>query len=259
MGLHDPLPIGLSPLEVVWPAPASVQALMSTRGGGVSLPPYESLNLGLHVGDDPLAVTLNRQRFAELLKGSVAWLQQVHGCEVVYAPDVLAGRVSPEADAVWTDQPGQVCAVMVADCLPVLWCGVDGQVVGASHAGWRGLAAGVLENTAAALCRAAGVQARTLHAWLGPCIGPDRFEVGDEVRDAFGPQGRPWFRAHRRQDGSAAWLCDLASLARQRLAQCGVTSVFGGQWCTVNSADAFFSFRRDGRTGRMVAGVIRRY
>jgi polyphenol oxidase len=163
--------------------------------------------------------------------------------------------VPPAADASFTDQPGVGCVVMVADCLPVLFAARNGQAVGAAHAGWRGLAAGVLENTLAAVARAAACEAAEVVTWLGPCIGPRQFEVGDEVREAFGPSGEVHFRASRRLDGSAAWLADLPALARQRLAARGVTSISGGAWCTVEGASRFFSYRRLRVSGRMAAAV----
>lgn len=243
-------------LAVAWPFGPSVRAHMSTRAGGASTGPYAGLNLGAHVGDDAAAVQLNRQRWAVSMQATPVWLQQVHGTTVVDAVDVVEGRAGP-ADAVFSTQPGLACTVLVADCLPVLMADAQGRCVAAAHAGWRGLAAGVLENTLTAVCGASGASTGEVTAWLGPCIGPRSFEVGDDVRDAFGAQGAPYFRAHQRRDGSSAWLADLPGLARMRLAAAGVARIEGGQWCTVEDADRFFSYRRDGVTGRLAASIAR--
>lgn len=228
-----------------WPAPANVRAAQTTRQGGVSRAPFETLNLGGHVGDDPGQVSANRARLQAALElpAEPVWLTQVHGVEVVPA---AAGSAC--ADASWADRPGVVCSIMTADCLPVLLCDDGGEVVAAAHAGWRGLVAGVLEATVAAMHR----PPQRLLAWLGPAIGPDAFEVGDEVRQRFlaadagaadcfqpSPAGR--------------WLADLYALARRRLAQAGVEAVYGGEYCTVGQPELFFSYRRDGRTGRMAS------
>ncbi len=243
-------------LAVAWSFGPTVRAGMSTRAGGASAGPYAGLNLGAHVGDDAAAVQLNRQRWAVSMQATPVWLQQVHGTTVVDAVDVSEGRGGP-ADAVFSTQPGLACTVLVADCLPVLMADTQGRCVAAAHAGWRGLAAGVLENTLAAVCGATGAARGEVTAWLGPCIGPRTFEVGDDVREAFGPDGAPHFRPHRRRDGSSAWLADLAGLARMRLAAAGVARIEGGQWCTVEDADRFFSYRRDGVTGRLAASIAR--
>lgn len=244
--------------------PAGVVALTSTRRGGASGGPYASYNLGLHVGDDTAKVMAHRKAFEQALGGQAAWLRQVHGHTVADAQAVMAARaqgLDTDADASISTEPGVAAVVLVADCLPVLLARVDGQAVAAAHAGWRGLASGVLENTVRAL-RTVRVDGRQLPdspvvAWLGPCIGPRAFEVGDDVREAFGEPGAAHFLAHRRRDGSPAWLCDLAGLARQRLAVAGVRQSGGGDWCTVENPSAFFSFRRDGVTGRMAAGICR--
>lgn len=233
-----------------WPAPPGVRAAFSLRTGGVSAAPCDSLNIGMHVGDDPSAVAENRRRLrASLaLPSEPLWLEQVHGASVC-EPELHRGEPgNPRADAIVTRALGQVCAIQVADCLPVLLATRDGTVIGAAHAGWRGLSAGVLEATLAAMrCDARGVV-----AWLGPAIGPASFEVGDEVLEAF---VAGWPQAHAAFSPSARgrWLCDLYLLARQRLAARGVTEVHGGGWCTLCDAQRFFSFRRDGRTGRMAA------
>jgi hypothetical protein len=248
------------PLDVIWDAPANVGATMSTRDGGVSRPPFDSLNLrppGLRgdAVDDPAAVAENQRRFAAALGAAPVWLNQVHGAEVVRLDRSTTGH--PVADAAITTVGGVACTVLVADCLPVLFCDRRGRAVGAAHAGWRGLAAGVLENTVAALCEAAGAAPEDLMAWLGPCIGPRQFEVGADVLAAF-PIDAGRFVARPRPDGSARWLADLPGLARDRLGRCGVTGVAGGAWCTVEEPSRFFSFRRDRVTGRLAAAVWRR-
>lgn len=226
-----------------WPAPAGVRALVTTRAGGVSLPPWDSLNLGDHVGDDPAAVAENRRRLRAHLPAEPLWLRQVHGVRCIDAARAAPGA---EADAVRARVPGVVCAVLTADCLPVLICDEAGTAVAAAHAGWRGLAAGVIEATVAAL----GLPGERLMAWLGPAIGPERFEVGGEVRAAFVAQDAGAAAAFAAQpDGK--WLCDLYALARRRLAALGVHRVAGADFCTVNDAGRFFSYRRDGASGRM--------
>jgi polyphenol oxidase len=241
-----------------WPQPPGVVAFMSTRRGGVSAAPFDSFNLGLHVGDDPGAVQINRQKLSQSLGVELAWLNQSHGSAVTAAAELALGSSSP-ADAVWSTTPGLGCAVLVADCLPVLLSTHDGRAVGAAHAGWRGLAAGVLDNAVAAICREADCKASELQAWLGPCIGPRRFEVGDDVKEAFGPSNRHRFADHRRSDGSSAWLCDLPGLALDRLNGLGVQNTFLSGACTVEDASNFFSFRRDRQTGRMAAVIFRQH
>lgn len=230
-----------------WPVADAVQACATTRAGGISQPPFDSLNLGLHVGDKPEAVEQNRQRLITLadLPAEPLWLQQVHGNRVIDAGNWQSGI---EADAIYTDQAGQVCAVMTADCLPVLFTDRTGSQVAAAHAGWRGLLAGVLENTVA---RFSG-EPKTIQAWLGPAIGPQQFEVGIEVFDAFTAEDAKAEQAFSRRD-KQHFLADLYQLARQRLARLGVTAVFGGDYCTVTDSERFFSYRRDGRTGRMAS------
>jgi YfiH family protein len=237
-----------------WAAGARVGALMSTRAGGVSAAPFDSLNLGRSAGDEPAAVDENRRRFAAALGARPVWLSQVHGARVLrLMADTGNASTRAEADAAITTVSGLACTVMVADCLPVLFAASDGRGVGAAHAGWRGLAGGVLEATVATLCEAAACAPRELKAWLGPCIGPRQFEVGADVLDAFG--GGPHFRPRPRPDGAMRWLADLAGLARERLFAAGLTQISGGAWCTVEDASRFFSFRRDGVTGRMAAAV----
>lgn len=233
-----------------WPAAPRVRAVSTTRMGGVSEGPWRSLNLADRGGDDPERVAANRARLAAAAGcPPPAWLEQVHGTDVA----VLAGppAAPPRADAAVTDRPGLACAVLTADCLPVLLCDRAGTRVAAAHAGWRGLQAGVLEQTVARF----DDDPADLLAWLGPAIGPDRFEVGGEVREAFMAShrsAREFFRPSTRRDH---WLADLYGLARLRLAAIGVTRVSGGEHCTVSDARRFFSYRRDGITGRMATLV----
>ncbi|HWW80289.1 MAG TPA: peptidoglycan editing factor PgeF [Steroidobacteraceae bacterium] len=271
-----------------WPAPARVRSAFTLRTGGVSLAPYDSLNLGAHVGDVDDSVRENRRRVRERLglPAEPVWLQQVHGIEVedldvrqpgVPQPGAVAsGREGPSggssvspraeppraesavaltsvpmrADAAVTRLPGRVCVIQVADCMPVLFAARDGSAIGAAHAGWRGLAGGVLEETV----RKLAVPPRQLIAWLGPTIGQGHFEVGDDVRSAFvlrDPNAASAFETNVR----GRWQCDLYALARRRLSALGVQDVFGGGWCTYADAERFFSFRRDGQCGRMAALV----
>jgi YfiH family protein len=226
-----------------WPAPATVKALQTTRKGGVSGTPYGSFNLGSHVGDNPLAVSRNRMLLAPLLPSEPVWLNQTHGLTVV---NVAQAGCLPEADASVSSHPGAVCVVMTADCLPILLCDEQGTVVGAAHAGWRGLCDGVIETTVNAM----KVPPPTLMAWLGPAIGPAEFEVGDEVRAAFVVQ-QPQAAAAFVPSASGRWLADLYQLARLRLNALGITRVYGGGLCTYSDPERFYSYRRDGVTGRM--------
>jgi YfiH family protein len=232
---------------------------MTTRRGGVSPPPWDSLNLGLASGDEPGRVEQNRARLAAAIGARPVYLRQVHGAGVVRVDAASLDGPPPDADAAWTDAPGIACAVLVADCLPVLLAAPLGRAVAAAHAGWRGLAAGVLENTVQALCSGAGCDIGALVAWLGPCIGPREFEVGADVLQAFGepaaPADSPHFRYRPRADGQPRWRADLAGLARERLLAIGLRRISGGGWCTVEDRSRFFSFRRDGITGRMAAAA----
>ena len=257
---------GLNAMSVLRPAwSAPVGALVSTRAGGISAPPWDSLNLGLAVGDDPAAVDENRQRFATAIGARPVWLRQVHGTRVVRigAADVDAAPL--EADAAWTGERGIACVIQVADCLPVLFAAPQGVAVAAAHAGWRGLAHGVLEATLTATCEAASCDRTDVQAWLGPCIGASHFEVGADVLLAFGAdpdrlgvQDRRRFKPRPRADGSRRWLADLALIARDRLAGAGVGHITGGTWCTVSDASRFFSYRRDGGvSGRFAAAIWR--
>ncbi len=232
-----------------WPAPPGVRALMTTRQGGTSPPPWDSLNLGVAVGDDPARVSANRALLGTLLPQPPRWLRQVHGRAVVHA-DAVRAHAPPEADAAWTATAGVVCCVQVADCLPVLLSTRDGSAVGAAHAGWRGLAGGVIEAAVAAM----PAPAAAVIAWLGPAIGPAHFEVGGEVRAAFvghDPDSAADFRSH----GPGKWLADLFALARRRLRAAGVEAMHGGGLCTVSDPARFFSHRRDRPGGRMAALV----
>ncbi len=247
-----------------WPAPSNVRAVCTTRRGGVSMAPYDSMNLGLHVADDAALVAHNRLRLADSLAGRPVFLNQVHGSEClpldVHTPD---GAV---ADASYATRPGTACTIMVADCLPVLFASKDGHQVAAAHAGWRGLlgerGVGVLEVALQSFGPLAhigsGQGAPEIIAWLGPCIGPDAFEVGDEVRSAF-VGVTPEAEAHFRPLSGGKWLADLAGLARQRLQAAGVSSIWGNdgspEWCTVSNPLRFFSHRRDRVSGRQAACV----
>jgi len=240
----------LRPIVPDWNVAAGVRALMTTRAGGVSSGAHAGLNLGLRCGDAVHAVLENRRRLGSLLPASPVWLRQVHGRGVLRAAPDAAGCAEPEADASVTTLPDTVCAVLVADCMPVFLADERGEAVGVAHAGWRGLSVGVIEATVASFpCPPA-----RLVAWLGPAIGPRVYEVGDEVRTAFVAN-----------DAAAAdaflptrpghWLADLYALARRRLARCGVGRVSGGTFCTYSEPERFYSFRRDRVTGRMAALV----
>jgi len=230
-----------------WPAPANVKALQTTRVGGISLAPHHSLNLGGHVGDDPIKVAANRQLLNRYVPTEPLWLEQVHGLTVVNA---ATASCLPTADAAYATQKGAVCAVMTADCLPVLLCDTAGTEVAAIHAGWKGLLDGVIE---ASVNTMQSPYAQLL-AWLGPAIGPSAFEVGDDVRDAYiqhDAKAAEAFAPH----GEGKWLGDIYQLARQRLNKLGVTQIYGGGLCTYTDEARFFSFRRDGATGRMATMI----
>lgn len=283
VSLPQPAP-ALTLISPRWAAPAAVGAAMSQRRGGVSNGPWASLNLGGACGDAAGAVVENRRRFAAALGAQPVWLRQVHGTQVVRLTaahrDDGAAAALPAADAAWTIETGVACTVLVADCLPVLLAARDGRAVAAAHAGWRGLAAGVLEATVAALRDEGGCAPADLVAWIGPGIGPRRFEVGADVLQAFGvdpsalsssvgpsrgrspaPSTVPAFRPRRglpAADGRPRWLADLPALAALRLAAAGVVEVAVDGRCTAGRPSAFFSHRRDGVTGRMAAAVWRR-
>lgn len=235
-----------------WPAPANIHAFSSTRNSGYSQPPFDSFNPASHVGDSLEAVQRNRQLLVQQLNlpAQPLWLDQVHGVTVVDASnDEMA---SCQGDACFSRQPNRVCAVMTADCLPVLFCDRQGQTVAAAHAGWRGLLAGVLESTLETMA----CQSVDIMAWLGPAIGPNNFEVGEEVYQAFVQQSADnasAFEANR----PGHYLADIYQLARLRLHNRGVNQIYGGDRCTFEEQDRFFSYRRDGQTGRMVSLIWR--
>jgi len=228
-----------------WPAPPGVRALATTRQGGASRAPWHSFNLGAHVGDDPAAVAANRALLRRELPAEPLWLTQVHGTRCVDAGAAVPGV---EADASFTRRRGVVCAVLTADCLPVLLCDDSARVVGIAHAGWRGLASGVIEATVGAM----GEPGDRLLAWLGPAIGPRAFEVGGEVRELFVAGDAEAANAFAPTAGGK-WLCDIYRLARQRLHALGIRRVTGADSCTMSDAENFFSYRRDGATGRMAS------
>lgn len=248
-----------------WALPAGVHAVCTTRVGGVSKAPFAHFNLGDHVADDSHAVAANRALLqAQLVTARPVFLKQVHGVDV--AQLTATTPHATQADACITQEAHVACTIMVADCLPLLLTNDGGQVVAAAHAGWRGLAAGVIEQTVQALCSQAHVGAAQVRVWLGPCIGPDAFEVGDDVRLAFisgaaeeSVQAQRYFKPHPAHAGK--WLADLAGLARQRLKALGVTSVAGNNstpdWCTVQQSSKLFSYRRDGVTGRFAVCIWR--
>lgn len=230
-----------------WPAHPRVRGFITARAGGASAGPYATFNLGDLTADDPAAVRENKARLDRLLPAQPRWLKQVHGPVVVCA-DQVDSPVA--ADGSFTCTPGVVCAVKAADCMPVLLSDDAGTCVGIAHAGWRGLASGVIENTVASL----GAAPQSVMAFLGPAIGPDAFEVGDEVRAAFcevDPNAAAAFRPVR----AGKWLADLFMLGRQRLARCGVSRIYGGGLCTYSNPDRFYSHRRNPVTGRMAAVV----
>ena len=226
-----------------WPAPFNVKALQTTRAGGISSAPYDSFNLGDHVGDAPLAVERNRMLLNRLLPSEPVWLNQMHGTVVA---DADRASCLPQADACIARHRASVCVVMTADCLPILLCDTQGSVVAVAHAGWKGLAAGVIEATVKSM----DVAPENITAWLGPAISQDAFEVGDEVRAAFAaiqPQASSAFIPSK----SGKWFADLYALARLRLNALGITRIYGGGSCTFRERDRYFSYRRDGATGRM--------
>jgi YfiH family protein len=238
-------------LNPEWPAPPQVKTAVTTRKGGISLGPYQSLNLGDHVGDDPKCVLANRVLLSKFLPNEPIWLKQVHGVQV----STPGARVL-EADAIVTNKPNEVLAIMTADCLPVLFTSESGDVIGAAHAGWRGLCNGVLENTVKemqALSKTSS--AKNMMAWLGPAIGPQAFEVGADVLEAYQNAKIPFpnqsFVDMPSKPGK--YLANLYLLARSRLESIGLNQIYGGDFCTVNQEEQFFSYRRDGVTGRFAS------
>ncbi|MGC6389764.1 purine nucleoside phosphorylase YfiH [Ewingella sp. S1.OA.A_B6] len=240
----------MSPLILPqWPQPATVRSCTTTRQGGVSLPPYGELNLGLHVGDDPHAVNANRLSLIDLagLPAAPHWLEQVHGTDVVRLTKSTPYLPTFVADAAYTNQPGVVCAAMTADCLPVLFSNRAGNEVAAAHAGWRGLCAGILEKTVAEF----STKPSDIIAWLGPAIGAQQFEVGGEVREAFISVDSQASAAF--QPAGSKFMANIYHLARLRLISCGVTHIYGGEYCTVTDNTTFYSYRRDIKTGRLAS------
>lgn len=247
----------MTPIIPEWPAPECVNAFSTVRSGGFSTTPYHGnvsgeggLNLGLHVGDDPGIVLKNRALLRQYLPSEPVWLNQIHGSDIVDA-----GKTTgiPDADASFTFQKGVVCAVMTADCLPVLLCTRDGVAVAAAHAGWRGLAGGVLENAVDTLQKKGGSD---MMAWLGPAIGPAAFEVGEEVKEAFVSRNERMMMAFKpKKEMKGKYLADIYELARVILKSAGVSDVYGGNFCTVTDSRRFYSYRRDGVTGRMATGI----
>lgn len=229
-----------------WPAPSNIHACTTTRLGGFSTTPYAQLNLGDHVGDDANTVEKNRNLIKEHLQlpSDPVWLQQTHSTTLIRSDDG-----SQNADASFTQQPGIVCVVLTADCLPILLCNQAGTLVAAIHAGWRGLAAGIIENTLEHL----PAKPDSLMAWLGPAIGPQKFEVGDDAKEillASLPEGSSAFQP-REEKGK--WLCNIYHLARLRLRKKGVEEIYGGEYCTYTQHELFYSYRRDKTTGRMAS------
>lgn len=237
-------------IEPDWPVPAHVKALQTTRVGGVSSAPFASLNFGAHVGDDPIAVAANRQLLSPYLPSEPVWVNQVHGVEVI---DAAVSSCLQNADASFTTKSNVVCVTMTADCLPVLLCDKKGTVVAAVHAGWRGLCDGVIESAVAKM----QVPASEILVWLGPAIGPDAFEVGDDVREQFVAKDSHAVSAFKPH--GEKWLCNIYLIAKQRLRVLGVTEIYGAtvneSFCTYTDKERFFSFRRDNVTGRMASMI----
>ena len=236
-----------------WGAPQQIKTMITNRHGGFSQPPFDSLNLGLHVGDDPSTVQKNREALKVVLPNEPIWLNQVHGTQVIDADCRNDWSDVPSADASVTSTPGKVLAIMTADCLPVLLASSDGKVVGAAHAGWRGLAAGVIEQTVALMRSKQTQQAQTqsdIIAYLGPAIGPHAFEVGSEVRDIFIAQNPASATCFEQLNENGKYLADIYGLATLRLNALGVEQIEGGDECTLQNPD-YFSYRRDQQTGRM--------
>ena len=245
----------LSFISPNWPAPANVKALQTTRNGGVSPAPYGNFNLGAHVADDALLVAKNRQLLSLYLPSEPVWVNQVHGIEVI---DAAKSTCLQNADASFTTQNNVVCVTMTADCLPVLLCDKAGTVVAAVHAGWRGLCDGAIE----AAVNKMRVNPGGILAWLGPAIGPNAFEVGDDVRQQFmaqDSQAALAFKPHIKTQLNDRWLCDMYLIAQQRLNKLGVTQIYGAgineNYCTYTDEARFFSFRRDNITGRMASMI----
>lgn len=243
-----------------WSAPSNVHSFVTTRFGGVSVAPFESLNLGDHVGDDLVSVANNRALVSSHLPSQPLWLAQTHSTRVStpLSRQYFSAGSSIDADASVTNQANEVLAIMTADCLPILFSGADGTVIGAAHAGWRGLCSGVIENTVLEMLQLSpGSSAKDLIAWLGPAIGPQSFEVGQDVVAAFQDAGTAnqstAFKAIEGKSGK--YLADIYQLARERLRVLGVNKISGGDRCTVMEGEQFFSYRRDGKTGRFATFI----
>lgn len=246
--------------------PPGVGAAMSLRAGGVSAAPFNSLNLSLGVGDGAEAVRHNRSRFAAALGAQPVWMRQVHGTQVLRLVAGILQAPLPTADAAWTTERGLVCTVGAADCMPVFLALRDGSAVAAAHAGWRGLAGGVLQAALQALCTGTGAKPQDCQAWMGPCIGPKHFEVRADVLTAFGANTqdaderffRPCDSPNSAADGHPRWWANLPALAHQQLQFAGVTTISGAARCTYSEPSDFFSYRRDAITGRHAAAIWRR-
>ena len=235
-----------------WPAPSNIHAYVTTRKGGQSTGDYNSFNLAIHVGDDNTVVTNNRDHLQKILQLSAEpyWLTQVHGTRVLALDEIDTKKINkPDADGSWTSQPNKICVVMSADCLPVLLCDQKGSCVSALHAGWRGLASVILEIGVKSL----PVHSSQLIAWLGPAISIDAYEIGAEVREKFLKVDATAENAFRASDRAGHWYVDLYEIARQRLQSVGVTQIYGGEYCTHRDKELFYSYRRDGKTGRMAS------
>jgi len=245
---------GIHQIKPNWAVPQSVQAFCTTRAGGVSKPPFDSLNLGLNAGDDPESVLHNRSILNRSIPSEPIWLKQVHGITVSTPNSRTVFGVGPyEADAAVTNIPNEVLAVLAADCMPVLFASCNGDVIGAAHAGWRGLSGGVLENTIQAMCTLSpGLRPQDISAWMGPAIGPTAFEVGEDVLQAFSSQGQTILsQAFTPVIGKAGkYLANLYLLAKDRLSALGIKQIDGGDFCTFSDQERFFSYRRDQKTGR---------
>ncbi len=238
-----------------WPAPKNVHALQTNRHAGHSHAPYDSLNFGLHVKDNPIHVAQNRQLLSQFLPSEPVWLNQVHGVNVV---DAANTSCTPDADASFTTKNNVVCVTMTADCLPILLCDTAGTLVASIHAGWRSLCDGVIEATTSTMQEKLNAKPANLMAWLGPAIGPNAFEVGAEVRQQFMAKDAKAELAFKKQGDNQEqnkWLANIYQIATQRLNNCGVTQIYGGGLCTFSDTENFFSFRRDGTTGRMATMI----
>ena len=258
------IPLSQTIIQADWDAPDNVRTLITTRMGGYSSPPYKSFNLAMHVGDDPLSVEQNRKRLKERLPSEPKWLNQIHSRRIIDAADT---KLQADADGSITIQQNIVSVVMTADCLPALICNRQGSAVAALHAGWRGLLAGILEQGAEQLVKLSACRKEDVLVWLGPAIGPDYFEVGEDVRQAFLARAQARGQSHyesidrcfakykKTPEGQNKYLADIYQLARVRLSAIGVDNVSGGHYCTYSEADKFYSYRRDGVTGRMASMI----